>query len=48
MKRNTYQVVNKFVCGGKKMVTVKMNEEVCVMDLTDYKKMIRDEKKNAY
>lgn len=48
MKRNTYQVVNKFVYGGKKMVIVKINEEVCVMDLTDYKKMIRDEKKNGY
>lgn len=43
MKNNTYQVVNKFICYGKKMVVVKMKKAVCVMEMDEYKTMIKEE-----
>ena len=46
IERETYKVLSKFECNGIKMVVVKMKNATCVMDLDEYKYLMRLERDN--
>lgn len=43
---NGYEIINRFECCGKMMVSVKMKSAVCTMLEKDFAKIVRSEKWN--
>ena len=44
---NGYNVINKFECCGKIMVSVRMESAVCIMPEKDFARIVKAEKWNS-
>lgn len=45
MDKDTYRIISRFECNGKKMLVIRTSEAACVMSEEDYNKIITAERK---